>query len=255
MTFDLAACSCVGLCPPSGASQQTSSCEKQLSYSWYQNASDSDRKPLAQTTTLKTGPKAESTYDSWDAIMGLRPPSPSLEPRNPAPSLSWASAGVKTAASCDLSPHEKPPSPPLVQSPVDDAADQCEFNVGSSDCSQTSVSSSLVRNSNCRTYRRPSKQGSGRTTDAGAALSADLQKCDVRNKPAGGGGRGRTRDYTVLHPSSMSKCNVTIQGRDMEEFGSEAAPSSGGSSAASGSTTELGEAGWQRKKTEQQNTR
>uniref|UniRef100_A0A7N9AWA8 Wings apart-like protein homolog n=1 Tax=Mastacembelus armatus TaxID=205130 RepID=A0A7N9AWA8_9TELE len=221
----------------SSISQQSpsSSLESQHSYSWYQNASESDRKPLAQTTTLKTGSKAESTYDSWDAIVGLRPPSPSPEPRNPAPMFSWASA----------------PSPLQLQSPreSEDLGGDSDFLVETSDYSQTSSSSSLVRNSNCRTYRRPNKQGSGKTTDsssfAGTVFGADPKSTsDNSNKTTGGrGGRGRTRDYTVLHPSSMSMCNVTIQDRTAEEFSGDAAPSS------------AGEAGWTRKKTEEQNTR
>uniref|UniRef100_A0AAQ5X2N7 Wings apart-like protein homolog n=1 Tax=Amphiprion ocellaris TaxID=80972 RepID=A0AAQ5X2N7_AMPOC len=231
--------------------QSLSSSENQHSYSWYQNASESDRKPLAQTTTLKTGSKAESTYDSWDVIMGFRPPSPTQEPRNPAPTLSWASTGV-TAASCDpvQTRHQKPTSPPRLQSlsESDDLGGDSDL-LESSDFSHTSTSSSLERNSNCRTYRRPNKQGSGKALDssgfASAVFGTDLPKStsDGSNKTTGGGGsRGRTRDYTVLHPSSMSMCNVTIQGRGVEEFSTDAAPSSG-------------EAGWQRKKTEQQNTR
>uniref|UniRef100_A0A3B4TFZ4 Wings apart-like protein homolog n=1 Tax=Seriola dumerili TaxID=41447 RepID=A0A3B4TFZ4_SERDU len=228
-----------------GKSQQSSLSllENQHSYSWYQNASESDKKPLAQTTTLKTGSKAESTYDSWDAIMGLRPPSPSQEPRNPAPTLSWATAGV-TTGSFDLGQtrHQKPPSPPRLQSPSEseDLGGDSDFLVETSDYSQTSSSSSLVRNSNCRTYRRPNKQGSGKAQDssgfASTVFGADLPKpsSDSSNKTTGsGGGRGRTRDYTVLHPSSVSMCNVTIQDRVVEEFSSD-----------------LGEAGWQRKKTD-----
>uniref|UniRef100_A0AAQ5YBB4 Wings apart-like protein homolog n=1 Tax=Amphiprion ocellaris TaxID=80972 RepID=A0AAQ5YBB4_AMPOC len=190
--------------------QSLSSSENQHSYSWYQNASESDRKPLAQTTTLKTGSKAESTYDSWDTR------------------------------------HQKPTSPPRLQSlsESDDLGGDSDL-LESSDFSHTSTSSSLERNSNCRTYRRPNKQGSGKALDssgfASAVFGTDLPKStsDGSNKTTGGGGsRGRTRDYTVLHPSSMSMCNVTIQGRGVEEF-----------------STDLGEAGWQRKKTEQQNTR
>ncbi|KAF0025914.1 hypothetical protein F2P81_022795 [Scophthalmus maximus] len=259
-----------------GKSQQSSLSllENQHSYSWYQNASESDKKPLAQTTTLKTGYKAESTtYNTWDAIMGLRPPSPSQEPRNPAPTLSWASAGV-TAGDRDpvQTRREKPPpSPPQLQSAreSEDLGLDSDFLMETSDFSQTSsssstaTSSSLVRNSNCRTYRRPNKQGAGKAQDSGAFASSvfgtDLPKSssDASNKTTavGGRGRGRTRDYTVLHPSSVSMCNVTIQDRAVEEFSSDAAPSSGSSSAGSGSTTELGEAGWQRKKMEQQNTR
>uniref|UniRef100_A0A673CHV7 Wings apart-like protein homolog n=1 Tax=Sphaeramia orbicularis TaxID=375764 RepID=A0A673CHV7_9TELE len=225
-----------------GKSQQSSSSsssENQHSYSWYQNASESDRKPLAQTTTLKTGSNADPTYD-WDAIMGLRPPSPIEEPRNPAPTL-WASTG-----SCDLGQilDRKPPSPPRLQilSENEDLGDDSDFLVETSDYSQMSSSSSVLRNSNCRTYRRPNKQGSGKASDSGGFSStvfgANLPKSTSEggNKTTGGG-RGRTRDYTVLHPSSMSMCNVTIHDRGVED------------------TTDLGEAGWQRKKTEQQNTR
>ncbi|XP_022062758.1 wings apart-like protein homolog [Acanthochromis polyacanthus] len=244
--------------------QSLSSSENQHSYSWYQNASESDRKPLAQTTTLKTGSKAESTYDSWDVIMGLRPPSPTQEPRNPAPTLSWVSAGV-TAAGFDpvQTRHQKPPSPPRLQSlsESDDMGGDSDL-LELSDFSQTSTSSSLERNSNCRTYRRPNKQGSGKASDssgfASTVFDSDLHKStsDGSNKTTGSGGsRSRTRDYTVLHPSSMSMCNVTIQGRGVEEFSTDAAPSSGSSSGGSGSTTQLEETGWQRKKTEQQNTR
>lgn len=239
--------------------------ENQHSYSWYQNASESDKKPLAQTTTLKTGSKVESTYDTWDAIMGLRPPSPSQEPRNPAPTLSWATVGA-TVGSFDLGQtrREKAPSPPRLQSPSEseDLGGESDFLFETSDFSQTSSSSSssLVRNSNCRTYRRPNKQGSVKASDssdfASTVFGTDLPASESSNKVMGGGrGRGRTRDYTVLHPSSISMCNVTIQDRGVEEFSTDAAPSTGSSSAGSGSTTELGEAGWQRKKTEQLNTR
>lgn len=238
-------------------SSSSSSSETQHSYSWYQNASESDKKPLAQTTTLKTGSKAESTYDAWDVIMGLRPPSPTQEPRNPAPTLSWATAGVAAGGRDPVQTrHEKRPSPPRLQSPSEsrDPGPDSDL-VEMSDYSQTSTSSSssLERNSNCRTYRRPNKQG--KASDSGAAFSSE-NKSDGGTKTAGGGGsRGRTRDYTVLHPSSMSMCNVTIQERGVEEFSNDAAPSGGSSSTGSGSTTQLGEAGWQRKKSEQQNTR
>ncbi|KAF7657945.1 hypothetical protein LDENG_00019180 [Lucifuga dentata] len=236
-------------------SQQSSSLssENQHSYSWYRNASESDKKPLAQTTTLKTGAKADSTYDSWDAIMGFRSPSPSQEPRNSAPIL-WASVGGSDLAQTR---DEKPPSPPRLQSlsESEELVDDLDVPVEMSD-----YSSSLLRNSNCRTYRRPNKQGSGKASDMGfssTVFGTDLPKStsDTSNKTTGGGGgRGRTRDHTVLLPSSVSMCNVTIQERGVEEFSSDAAPSSGSGGAGSGSTTELGESGW-RKKPEPNNTR
>ncbi|TWW82038.1 wings apart-like protein homolog [Takifugu flavidus] len=235
-----------------GKSQKSSSSQNQHSYSWYQNASESDKKPLAQTTTLKTGSKADSSYDSWDVIMGLRPPSPSQEPRNPAPTLSWASA-PPGAAMVGCERREKAPSPPQLESPGESEDLEPDFLVETSDYSQTTSSSSsasLGRNSNCRTYRRPNKQGSVKASDSGDP-GAVIVTTDSSIKSTGrGGGRGRTRDYTVLHPSSMSRCNVTIHERGVEEFSTDATPPSG-SSAASGGTTELVETGWQRKKAEQ----
>ncbi|XP_005805440.1 wings apart-like protein homolog [Xiphophorus maculatus] len=242
--------------------QNPASSQNQHSYSWYLNASDSDKKPLAQTTTLKTDYQAESTYDSWDAIMGLRPPSPLQEPRNPAPTLSWGSPGM--AAAGLHSAHRKPPSPPRPQNPSErnsligesDLAELSKF-------SQTSASLSLERNSNCRTYKRPNKQDSGRASDSSSfdddAFGSDLPKSSTdanHTKTAGGGrGRGRTRDYTVLQPSSVSASNVTNQDRGRDEFISDAAPASGAGGASSGSTTEAQELGWQRKKAEAQQPR
>ncbi|XP_034005539.1 wings apart-like protein homolog [Trematomus bernacchii] len=240
--------------PPSSSS---SSSEPQHSYSWYLNASESDKKPLPQTTTLKTGAKAECSYDAWDDIMGLRPPSPSIqEPRNPAPTLSWATAGVSAQ-------HQKPPSPPRSPNLSEDFGGDLDFLMETTDSSQTQTTSSsssssspLLRNTNCRTYRRPNK---GKTSDSVSdpPKSASDGGSDKTTVEGGGGrGRGRNRDFTVLLPSSVSMCNVTIQDRGGEEFSADAAPSSGSSGAASGNNSvELGEAGWQRKKTEILNTR
>ncbi|XP_061731982.1 wings apart-like protein homolog [Nerophis ophidion] len=211
-----------------------SSSEQHHSYSWYQNASERDQKPLAQTTTLKTTSKADCAYSSWDSLMGLRPPSPSQEPRNPAPSLSWTPAGVCEPLN---SRHQKLPSPPGLRSPAGSQGldSDLQFSLETSDYSQTP--SSLVRNSNYRTYRRPSKQPSPKDSSpfASSIVAPDALP--------GSADKTRTRDYTVLHPSSVSMCTVTIQGGSREE----AAPSSGG-----GCATEQVDAAWQRKKMEQQ---
>lgn len=192
--------------------------------------------------------------------MGFRPPSPSQEPRNPAPTLSWASAGGSVGSfDRGQTQHEKAPSPPQLESlsESEDLGGESDFLVETSDYSQTSSSSpSLLRNSNCRTYRRPNKQGSVKSSDSSDFSSTVVATSESSNKTkGGGGGRSRSRDYTVLQPSSMSMCNVTIHERGVEEFSSDAVPSSGSSKAGSGSTTEMGETGWQRKKAEQQNTR
>ncbi|KAJ4940187.1 hypothetical protein JOQ06_026496 [Pogonophryne albipinna] len=215
--------------PPSSSS---SSSEPQHSYSWYLNASESDKKPLPQTTTLKTGAKAECSYDSWDDIMGLRPPSPSIqEPRNPAPTLSWATAGVSAQ-------HQKPPSPPRSPNLSEDFGGDLDFLMETTD--STRPNKGKTSDSVSDPPKSASDGGSDKTTVEGGE----------------GRGRGRNRDFTVLPPSSVSMCNVTIQDRGGEEFSADAAPSSGSSGAASGNNSvELGESGWQRKKTEILNTR
>uniref|UniRef100_A0A3B4AG28 Wings apart-like protein homolog n=1 Tax=Periophthalmus magnuspinnatus TaxID=409849 RepID=A0A3B4AG28_9GOBI len=80
-----------------------------------------------------------------------------------------------------------------------------------------------LRASNSKKYQRPNR--------ANKTYSA---------KPAGKGG-GRVRDYTVLHPSCVSICNVTIQDsieRNVDELVAPAPPA------------DLGEAGQMKKKTD-----
>ncbi|XP_043119030.1 wings apart-like protein homolog [Puntigrus tetrazona] len=111
----------------------------------------------------------------------------------------------------------------------------------------------LLKPSNDRVYRRPRNKGmdsSGfgdvpfpavsstpasalvKSTTAGVAGSSEV-------KPAG---RGRVRDYTVLHPSCVSVCNVTIQDsmeRSVDEYVSPV-------------QADIGEAGTFRRKTDTQ---
>uniref|UniRef100_A0A8C2ZSR5 Wings apart-like protein homolog n=1 Tax=Cyclopterus lumpus TaxID=8103 RepID=A0A8C2ZSR5_CYCLU len=79
-----------------------------------------------------------------------------------------------------------------------------------------------LRASNCKKYLRPnqSKKTSFELAENNAA------------KPTGRGG-GRVRDYTVLHPSCLSVCNVTIQDsieRSIDELVTPAAPADLGES-------------------------
>uniref|UniRef100_A0A8C5GYF4 Wings apart-like protein homolog n=1 Tax=Gouania willdenowi TaxID=441366 RepID=A0A8C5GYF4_GOUWI len=197
LQLQLTLCSFASSGKPGHSSSSSSTSENLHSYSWYQNASESDRKPLAQSTALKTG----STFESWDAIMGLRPPSPSQEPRNPAPTLSWT-------VGCE--------KPRLDQE------------------SDSGIAPTSERERNCRTYRRPNKHGAGKISDSGADLgsnSATESQVTV----------SRSRDFTVLQPSSVSVCNVTLQDRDT--LGSDTAPPAGPDRTAS-----LTQDGWQRKK-------
>ncbi|XP_064172787.1 wings apart-like protein homolog [Anguilla rostrata] len=182
------------------------------SYSWYSKACESDRRPTPHTTSLKT--------DSWSSLAG------------PWPGVLALDEEGKTLCSED-----QPLSEPDRDSPRSSAAadepGRGDLDLPSEPSESDAPSQLPLRPSNCRTYRRPDrcKQAPGAGNGEGAG-QASL-------KPSSAPG-GRGRDYTVLHPSCLSVCNVTIQDsmeRSIEDFPS--APS-----------TDPGEAGRLKKKTE-----
>lgn len=99
---------------------------------------------------------------------------------------------------------------------------------------------SVLRPSNCRTYCRANKARSSQgasnfdklmdgTSQSLAKANSESSKDGLNQAKKGSascgtsfrGTVGRTRDYTVLHPSCLSVCNVTIQDtmeRSMDEF-------------------------------------
>uniref|UniRef100_A0A8C7UN86 Wings apart-like protein homolog n=1 Tax=Oncorhynchus mykiss TaxID=8022 RepID=A0A8C7UN86_ONCMY len=234
--------------PPAKPSQPSWSNEgataEKHSYSWYSNALESDKKPIAQTTTLKS--EAKDSYDNWDAVMLLGPTSPTPEPtRNPS---MWGGAG---SYGLGLAREDKP-SPEPTSSYV---LGQGDFEVPIEPSEFQDHSQSLLRAStNCRTYHRPNKGKQAGDSDSTSSTSTSTStsfssgpgsdplktnNTENSNKPAG---RGRTRDYTVLHPSCLSMFNVTIQDRIMEEY----TPAS----AVAAPLTDPGEAGRLKKKNE-----
>ncbi|XP_076844117.1 wings apart-like protein homolog isoform X2 [Brachyhypopomus gauderio] len=177
------------------------------SYSWYKNASESDRRPLAQTTTLKSEKSEDKdSFDAWGAVVGLgglgvRSTSPLPASRDP-PSSTWTSRGYGGGSSV----RNKPPA----ETGLEDVG-QGDSDVPAEPSELEDHSQSLLRASNCRTYCRPYRGKQAGLADAsGSAVgAAGFPKGCAESKAAG---RGRTRDYTVLHPSSVSACNVTNQG-------------------------------------------
>ncbi|KAG8435045.1 hypothetical protein GDO86_013131 [Hymenochirus boettgeri] len=121
------------------------------------------------------------------------------------------------------------------------------------ECPGGEVVQSGLKLGNCRTYCRSNKtkqsQGSSNFdklldgtshSSAKANSTSEKERKNPVEKCSSTGTRstGRTRDYTVLHPSCLSVCNVTIQDsmeRGMDEFTTTP-------------TTDLGEAGRLRKK-------
>ncbi|KAG7463084.1 hypothetical protein MATL_G00191680 [Megalops atlanticus] len=229
---------------PAGKTQQTGANEgtEKHSYTWYKNASESDRKPFSHTTSLKT--EAREPSESWSSVAGLRSSSPGAELPKGRDSV-WASSYAQdddTKGPCSEDELGSEPDRDCSNTSGSGELSQ-QVPEGPFEPSQSDAHSPPLRPPNCRTYQRKQApnagNGDGRPSDGGGVTAP---------RPGGAGsaadsrpgGRGRTRDYTVLHPSCLSICNVTIQDsmeRSMEEL--TATPS-----------TDPGEAGRLRKKNE-----
>uniref|UniRef100_A0AAQ6A743 Wings apart-like protein homolog n=1 Tax=Amphiprion ocellaris TaxID=80972 RepID=A0AAQ6A743_AMPOC len=185
---------------------------------WYKSVSDSNQKPVCVASFSNTLPSGGSkdfqTSTTYDGLL-------SEEMKN---------------AELEL-PTEPPPEP------VDNIP----------------PSPFTLRASNCKKYQRPNRPNqlssepaeNNKPTDTASAqvkpnsvLSASASSTAASAKPAAkpvGRGGGRVRDYTVLHPSCLSVCNVTIQDsieRSIDELVTPAAPA------------DLGEAGQMKKKSD-----
>uniref|UniRef100_I3IWJ4 Wings apart-like protein homolog n=1 Tax=Oreochromis niloticus TaxID=8128 RepID=I3IWJ4_ORENI len=186
---------------------------------WYKSASESSQK-LAWGTSLS------STVLSDDQNFSQRSTSssPNIDTSvKLSTDVPGGSRDFQSSSSCDgllsdeMKGAEVEPSAEAPPEPVDNIP----------------PSPFTLRASNCKKYQRP-----GRALSAGASSTAASAKTAA--KPAGRGG-GRVRDYTVLHPSCLSVCNVTIQDsmeRSIDELVSLAPPA------------DLGEAGQMKKKSD-----
>lgn len=205
------------------------------------STSDSSQKPAAVSSFSKT-----VSSDVCNSVGTLRSisSSPSLDYTD-APAGSRDSQVDGLPSEGQKSAEQEPP----VEPPVDNIP----------------PSPFTLRASNCKTYRRPNRKTSSESAENNSSSSSkppDTASAEVKPnsvfaasasntsanantaaKPAAaaGRGRGRVRDYTVLHPSCLSVCNVTIQDsmeRSMDELVTPAAPS------------DLGEAGQMKKKSD-----
>lgn len=209
------------------------------SYSWYKNPSESYTRPLAQTTTLKSDKSEDKdSYDSWNVVVGLGARSTSLftSPKDP-PSTMWESGRYSSSSSIQ--------SKTSTETRLGDLG-RGDFYVPVEPSESEDHSQSQLRTSNCRTYCRPNKgKQPGGADGSGSASGHSSGEVSQNSGPEGAlktASRGRTRDYTVLHPSCVSMFNVTFQGsmdRSMEEYTS-----------ASSQAADPGDAGRLRKKAE-----
>uniref|UniRef100_A0A4W4H9N2 Wings apart-like protein homolog n=1 Tax=Electrophorus electricus TaxID=8005 RepID=A0A4W4H9N2_ELEEL len=158
----------------------------------------------SSTPFPRSAPKSEDkdSFDAWGAVVGLcsRTTSPLPPPRDP-PSSTW------TSSSGGSSSRNKPPAETRLEE-----VGQGDSEVPAEPSELEDHSQSLLRASNCRTYCRPYRGKQAGPADASG--SAFGSAGHLKGGACGEGkatGPGRTRDHTVLHPSSVSACNVTIQ--------------------------------------------
>ncbi|XP_070086209.1 wings apart-like protein homolog isoform X4 [Equus caballus] len=223
----------------------------------YKNAEDSTKKPNAETI-VASGYKADEikeTNDTWNSQLGKRSESPS--------EMSPMKGSVRTglyewdndfedsrSEDCILSVD----SDPLLEMKDEDFKNRLE---NLNEAIEEDIVQSVLRPTNCRTYCRANKAKSSPgasnfdklmdgTSQALAKANSESSKDGLNQAKKGSascgtsfrGTVGRTRDYTVLHPSCLSVCNVTIQDtmeRSMDEF-------------TASTPADLGEAGRLRKK-------
>ncbi|KAK1793438.1 hypothetical protein P4O66_011427 [Electrophorus voltai] len=197
---------------------------------WYKPASMANR-PGSQSVVGKA-PTRDSAY-AWDSPRRGSPPG--------------AGEGVSTQA---CHPHDvlKPPDQPGGDAePPDQPVGDGEPPEEPVDFEQLP----LLKPARDRVYRRPDRNRHPESSHADEALGGGAPSkqamTPVKGTGVGGSevkaaGRSRVRDYTVLHPSCVSACNVTIQDsidRSMDEF-------------VNTTPADLGEAGTFRRKTDLQ---
>lgn len=215
---------------------------------WVKSTTVSNQKPASLTTLSNTVPSGDPTFSaSQSSISASRNVDTSLKLSTDAPG---GSRDFQTASSHDGVPSEEmkceelePPPEPVDNIPPS------PFTLRASNCKKyqrpgkpNKVSSEPAENDSNKPTETSAQDKPNSVFSASASSTAANAKTAAKPaaKPAGRGG-GRVRDYTVLHPSCLSVCNVTIQDsieRSIDELVTPAAPA------------DLGEAGQMKKKSD-----
>ncbi|NXU56284.1 WAPL protein, partial [Turnix velox] len=226
------------------------------SHFMFGNSGDSNKSNAGTTDTSGHNVEAKVLPDAWDALIGKAAESPSHTALTRGPLRThlydWEDEAEDTrTGECVLDLDNEHLS--QVKS-KDEECDKDDAENPKEAISEELVQS-IPRPSNCRTYCRSNKAKVQGTTTFDKLMDGTSQSLSKANSESNNddlnparkvsltsgtsfrGTVGRTRDYTVLHPSCLSVCNVTIQDtmERMDEF-TTAAP------------TDLGEAGRLRKK-------
>lgn len=212
---------------------------------WYKSISDSNQKPAYVASFSDTVPSDDQKLLASQRLISS---SQNIDtPFRLSTDAPGGSGDFQTSSSYDGLPSEEmknaepEPSTEPPPEPVDNIP----------------PSPFTLRASNCKKYQRPNRpnktssepaeNNSNKPTETASAnsvlsasASSNAASAKTAAKPAGRGG-GRVRDYTVLHPSCLSVCNVTIQDsieRSIDELVTPATPA------------DLGEVGQMKKKSD-----
>lgn len=209
---------------------------------WFKSTSDSNPKPESITTLSNTGLSDDQNFSVFQSDVSSS--------HNIDTSLKLSADAPSGSKDFQISSYDELPSEEIKNAELEPPPEPVD---------NIPPSPFTLRASNCKKYQRPSRpykmssepdENSKKTAEASAqdkpnsVLSASASNtaasAKAATKPAGRGG-GRVRDYTVLHPSCVSACNVTIQDsieRSIDELATTATPS------------DLGEAGQMKKKSD-----
>ncbi|NXD66538.1 WAPL protein, partial [Eolophus roseicapillus] len=221
----------------------------------YENAEDSNKNSADNTDTSGYNIEAKDLPDSWDSHIGKTDfPSETSRTKGPLRThlYEWEDDTEDTRTGEYILDFD---NEHLSEMKSKDEECDKEDNENPKEAISEELVQTVPRPSNCRTYCRSNKaklQGATNFDKLMDGTSQSLSKANnesnndglnpARKVPLSSGTSfrgtvGRTRDYTVLHPSCLSVCNVTIQDtmERIDEFTTTA-------------PTDLGEAGRLRKK-------
>ncbi|NXJ76789.1 WAPL protein, partial [Trogon melanurus] len=222
----------------------------------YENAVDSSKTNAETTDTSGYNIEAKDLPDSWDSHTGKTADSPSETSQTKGPLRThlyeWEdeTEDARTGEYVLDFDNEQ-----LSEMKSKDEECDKEDTENPKEAISEELVQTIPRPSNCRTYCRSNKAKPQGATNFDKLMDGTSQSLSKANNESNNDGLnparkvslssgtsfrgtvGRTRDYTVLHPSCLSVCNVTIQDtmERIDEF-TTAAP------------TDLGEAGRLRKK-------
>ncbi|NXL66994.1 WAPL protein, partial [Chordeiles acutipennis] len=222
----------------------------------YENTEDSNKTNAETTNSSGYNIEAKDLPDSWDSHIGKTADSSSETSQTKGPLRThlyeWEDEAEDTRTGEYILDFD---NEHLSEMKSKDEECDKEDTENPKEAISEELLQTIPRPSNCRTYCRSNKAKPQGATNFDKLMDGTSQSLSKANNESNNDGLnparkvslssgtsfrgtvGRTRDYTVLHPSCLSVCNVTIQDtmERIDEF-TTAAP------------TDLGEAGRLRKK-------